>query len=157
MPAHAPDKQAVACDGVTTLADLIGYQLRRASIFDLQGAAAALAPAEARPVLMSVLLSIVETPGMTSADICRALSMQRANIVPILADLEQRGLFRRETDAADRRIQRLYPTRRGTEEAARWLALVDEHEQRMLQRLGPTERRELRRLLELIWQGEIES
>jgi len=42
---------------------------------------------------MSVLSVMIENPGITSAEICRMLGMQRANIVSILAELEARGLF----------------------------------------------------------------
>ena len=91
---------------ICRLQDLVGYHLRRASVFDLQGAVSALEPANTRPVPMSVLLSIIETPGISSAEICRALGMQRANIVPILAELEERGLFLREADESDQRIDR---------------------------------------------------
>ncbi|PZU21337.1 MAG: MarR family transcriptional regulator [Shinella sp.] len=150
MPKVEDDTEA----SVSRLEDLVGYHLRRASVLDLQGAVPALEPAQTRPVPMSVLLSIVETPGISSADICRALGMQRANIVSMLADLEERGLFLREADSFDQRIQRLFPTRRGEEEAARWLALIAEHERRLLCRLSADERTELRRLLAKIWQED---
>lgn len=136
------------------LDELLGYHLRRASVFDLQGAVSALERANTRPVPMSVLLSIIETPGISSAEICRALGMQRANIVPILAELEERGLFLREVDESDQRIQRLFPTRRGETAAAEWLALVSEHERSMLRRLTVEEQTELRRLLAKIWQED---
>ena len=139
---------------ICRLQDLVGYHLRRASVFDLQGAVSALEPANTRPVPMSVLLSIIETPGISSVEICRALGMQRANIVPILAELEERGLFLREADESDQRIQRLFPTRRGEEAAAAWLALVSEHERSMLRRLTAEEQTELRRLLAKIWQED---
>jgi DNA-binding MarR family transcriptional regulator len=139
---------------ISRLEDLVGYHLRRASVFDLQGAVPALEPAGTRPVPMSVLLSIVETPGISSADICRALGMKRANIVSILADLEERGLLLRETDTSDQRIQRLFPTRRGEEEAVRWLRLIAKHERSMLGRLSAAEQNELRQLLAKIWRED---
>ncbi|WP_337269991.1 MarR family winged helix-turn-helix transcriptional regulator [Oryzifoliimicrobium ureilyticus] len=155
MPSQVPQTEDRASDQQSSrLEDLVGYHLRRASIFDLQGAAAALAPANTRPVPMSVLLSIVETPGISSAEICRTLGMQRANIVPILAELEERGLFLREADKTDQRIQRLFATRRGEGEAMEWLALVSDHERIMLRRLSATEQAELRRLLAKIWQED---
>lgn len=147
-PVGGPSVRAVQ------LRDLVGYHLRRASVFDLNGAVAALEPEGLRPVPMSVLLSIVEQPGISAAEVCRALGMQRANIVPVLADLDRRGLFLREADPADNRIQRLFPTRRGTEEAQRALARVAAHEERMLARLSLAERAELRRLLGLIWAAD---
>jgi DNA-binding MarR family transcriptional regulator len=150
MPKAGDDAET----SVSRLEHLVGYHLRRASVFDLQGAVPALEPASTRPVPMSVLLSIVEMPGISSADICRALGMKRANIVSILADLEERGLFLREADSSDQRIQRLFPTRRGEEEAVRWLAMIAEHERSMLYRLSAAEQNELRRLLAKIWQED---
>ena len=139
------------------LQDFIGYHLRRASVFDLQGAVAALEPLELRTIPMSVLLTVVEEPGISSAEICRVLGMQRANIVPVLADLDNRGLFLREPDPSDNRIQKLFPTQKGREEAARAIALITAHEERMLARLDAGERRELRRLLEKVWQQDKDS
>lgn len=139
------------------LSDLVGYHLRRASVFDLNGAVAALDPAGLRTIPMSVLMTIVEEPGISSAQICRALGMQRANIVAILSDLDKRGLFLRETDPTDNRIQRLFPTRAGKQEAKRAMALITAHEERMLVRLTPDEQQELRRLLQSVWQSDIEG
>lgn len=136
------------------LRDLMGYHLKRASAFDLHGANAALEAAGVRTVTMSVLLTIAEQPGVSSAEICRALRMQRANIVPILSELESRGLFLRETDPSDNRIQRLFPTTKGREEAQCMLGLIAAHEDRMLAALSLTERAELRRLLALIWKDD---
>ncbi|MFT4183722.1 MAG: winged helix DNA-binding protein [Rhizobium sp.] len=136
------------------LADLIGYQLRRASIFDLQGATAALEPVQARPVPFSILLSIVENPGTTSAEICRTLGMKSANIVSILAEFEERGLFLRDADASDQRIQRLFPTRKGEAAAREGLARIIEHENKLLSRLNGSERAELLRLLARLWQPD---
>lgn len=133
---------------------LVGYHLKRASAFDLQGALAALEPSGLRTVPFSVLATICEHPGISAADICRTLGMQRANIVAILADLDSRGLFLRDPDPDDNRIQRLFPTRKGAEEAARLMALIAEHEERMLAGLSQAERRDLRRLLARIWQED---
>lgn len=135
----------------TALNDLVGYHLRRASVFDLAGAVAALEPVGTRPITMSVLTCITEQPGVTSAEICRVLGMQRANIVQFLADLDAKGLFRREADAKDQRIQRLFPTDAGLAAARDWQARLTAHEDAMLHRLSAPERAELCRLLGLIW------
>ncbi len=135
----------------STLNDLVGYHLRRASVFDLAGAVAALNPVGTRPITMSVLTCIVEQPGITSAEICRLLGMQRANIVQFLADLDAKAFLLRKADASDQRIQRLYPTDAGLAAAKDWLARLSAHEDAMLHRLTPDERKELCRLLGLIW------
>lgn len=135
-----------------SLGELAGYHLRRASVFDLQGSTAALEDVGLRPVSMSVLSTIMEKPGITAAEICRVLGMQRANIVSVLADLEEKGLFLRDADENDQRIQRLYPTKAGRDLTEKSLAVLSEHEQRLLLRLDEDERRELLRLLSMIWQ-----
>lgn len=136
------------------LSDLVGYHLKRASAVDLHGANAALAETGLRTVPMSVLLAVVENSGTSSADICRCLQMQRANIAPILANLEARDLIKRLPDPNDNRIQRLVATTKGCIEARRMLALAANHERFMLQRLTPAEQNELRRLLALIWKDD---
>jgi DNA-binding MarR family transcriptional regulator len=136
------------------LDQLVGYHLRRASVHDLNGAVAALDDVGARPITMSVLLSIVEQPGSTSADICRMLGIKRANIVGLLQQLEARDLFLRKDDPSDQRIQRLYPTETGLKTALDWLERVRQHEEKTLRRLSREERAELRRLLALIWTEE---
>lgn len=136
------------------LDQLVGYHLRRASVHDLNGAVAALDDVGARPITMSVLLSIVEQPGSTSADICRMLGIKRANIVGLLQQLEARALFLRKDDPADQRIQRLYPTETGLQTALDWLNRIRQHEEKTLRRLSQDERAELRRLLALIWNEE---
>lgn len=139
------------------LDQLVGYHLRRASVHDLNGAVAALDDAGARPITMSVLLSIVEHPGSTSADICRMLGIKRANIVGLLQQLEARDLFLRKDDPTDQRIQRLYPTKTGLETALDWLNRIRQHEEKTLRRLSIKERAELRRLLSLIWSEEAQD
>lgn len=138
-------------DAAVRLQDLMGYHLKRASIFDLQGAVAAMESTGLRTVPASVLLTIVEHPGISAAEICRMLGMQRANIVPILADLDKRGLFLREADPDDHRVQRLFPTRKGKEQSDTLLQMLSDHEDRMLARLSAGERKDLRRLLAKIW------
>lgn len=154
---QSEDAAVQAEDAPVQLEDLIGYHLRRASVHDLQGAVAALEPMGLRTVPMSVLFAIIETPGISAAEICRALGIQRANIVAILTDLEARGLFLRETDPADNRIQRLFPTRKGEEESNRAISLIAGHERKMLARLDAGEQAELRRLLAKIWQQDGEG
>lgn len=154
MPAKTGEKPSVVLPVRVHLRDLIGYHLRRASMHDLHGAVAALDPLDLRTIPMSVLLMIVEQPGLSAADICRALMLQRANIVSVLADLEKRGLFLRETDPSDNRVQRLFPTRRGEELAGAAMTRITAHEDRMLAALGADERAELHRLLAKIWQDD---
>lgn len=134
------------------LEDLIGYNLRRASLVDLQGATAALERAGTRVIPMCVLSTVVERPGVTSAEVCRLLGMQRANMVPILAELEAKGLVFREADPLDQRVQKIFPTQDGLEQGMQWLTLLADHETKLLSRFSDRERQDLLRLLSKLWQ-----
>ncbi len=137
------------------LDELLGYHLRRASVFDLQGAVSALEPANTRPVPMSVLLSIIETPGISSAGNLPVRSACREQTSYRSWQSSRNGGFScaRWTSPISA-SQRLFPTRRGETAAAEWLALVSEHERSMLRRLTVEEQSELRRLLAKIWQED---
>lgn len=140
------------------LEQLVGYNLKRASALDMIGSAIAVEAQGLRIVPLSVLLTIVDHPGLSSADICRQLKMQRANIVPILAELERRQLIERQAAETDNRVQRLFCTREGKETAETALARIAEHEVHLLRRLSIRERATLVRLLALVWrEGEEEE
>src|SRR5690349_24468532 len=106
--------QAVAEVIDSTLEDYLGYHLRRASIRDLNGLSAALGD-EVKPVPFTVLCLIEESPGVTAAEIGRALRLQRANLAPMLAEFDGRGLVERRPDREDNRIQRLHLSPAGAE------------------------------------------
>ena len=65
--------------------------------------------------------------------------------------------FLREADPEDNRVQRLFPTAKGREEAQRMLGLIRAHEDRMLAGLTLAERDELRRMLAIIWREDGEG
>lgn len=149
--AKGETRPAVRHHEAPALDSLIGYHLRRASLADLSGVSAALADVNIRPVPLSVFAMIVEHPGIAAAEICRQLAIQRANIVSILADLETRGLFVRETDPQDQRVQRLYATTEGRATYTDWLDRVRAHEEHLLRHFSDAERDTLRTLLEKVW------
>ena len=77
------------------LATLPGYVLRRASTAALSGLNRRLAPLGLRHVDASLLLILGARPGTTQSEAGRLLDIQRANMVPIVARLETRGLVGR--------------------------------------------------------------
>jgi hypothetical protein len=77
------------------LEDLIGYQLRRASLAFMDGMMRSLEVCELKPVEASVLLLIEANPGITQSEIGRALGIQRTNIAPWVAGFDRRGLVHR--------------------------------------------------------------
>ena len=134
------------------LDDMVGYHLRRASAADMSGATNALEVTGLRTVPASVLMTIDENDGPSSADLCRLLGMQRANMAPVLAELERRDLVMRSADPNDNRIMHLYLTPGGVAETRRLRKILGQHERRFLAPLSVREQDELRRLLKKAWQ-----
>lgn len=132
------------------LDDLVGYHLRRASILDLAGFAEALGD-EIKPVSFTVLCLIEETPGITAAEIGRQARLQRANLAPMLAEFDGRGLIERRADAEDQRIQRLHLSSLGARAVADWRERALAQEDRTFGALTSNERETLRALLSRIW------
>lgn len=137
----------------TKLDDYVGYHLRRASILDLNDLARTFGDGM-KPVPFTVLCLIDETPGITAADIGRALRLQRANLAPMLAEFDERGLIERHAAPEDSRIQRLHLSGLGARALKEWRAQVEAHEARILAPLSNDERAALRQLLMRIWRRE---
>lgn len=134
----------------------VGYNLRRASALALNDFTVELADAALRPVTYGMLALIDERPGISAAELCRLLGMKSANMAPLLAELEERGLVERDEHAQDRRMQVLALTRAAKKAMPAWRRQVRRHEDRFLQRLTKKERATLLRLLRLIWAEEID-
>ncbi|MGE4481969.1 MarR family winged helix-turn-helix transcriptional regulator [Acidocella sp.] len=134
---------------VNPLESLLGYQLRRASQAMLADLAAELADLDLRVTDMSVLLVIETNPDITQSEIGRVLAIQRANMVPLITQLERRGLVRR--GATIGRAQALRLTAAGRALARDCHKRVAEHEGHYLADLSKTRRGTLLNLLRTIW------
>lgn len=62
---------------------------------------------------LDVLMNIYRHPGMSQHDVARRLLIGRSNITMLLPQLEKQGLIRRESDAKDKRVMRLFLTEDG--------------------------------------------
>ncbi|WP_095203652.1 MarR family winged helix-turn-helix transcriptional regulator [Mesorhizobium carmichaelinearum] len=133
----------------------IGYNLKRASAVALNDFAVELADAGLRPVTYGMLALIDERPGIRAAELCRQLGMKSANMAPLLAEMEERGLVERDDHAEDRRVRVLTLTHAARQAMPGWRRQVRRHEDRFLQRLTKKERATLLRLLRLIWTDEV--
>jgi DNA-binding MarR family transcriptional regulator len=134
----------------------IGYNLRRASALALNDFSVEMAEASLRPVTYAMLALIDERPGIRAAELCRLLGMKSANMAPLLAELEERGLIERDDHAEDKRVRKLSLTEAAQAAMPAWRLKVRRHENRFLQRLSGKERATLLRLLRLIWVEEAE-
>ena len=60
-------------------------------------------PLGIRPVTLSVLGTIYDNPGIKQSDLGKRLNIKRANMVPVMTELEGRGLIQRRPSDSDRR------------------------------------------------------
>ena len=117
---------------------LPGYALRRASAAMLADLGGRLAPLELRPTEASILFLIACNPDITQSDIGRTLDIQRANMTPLAARLEERGLINRVP--VDGRSQGLVLTAAGEALVAKLRLVIEQHEANLLSRI-PEEHR----------------
>jgi DNA-binding MarR family transcriptional regulator len=129
------------------LDDLMGYNLRRAHGVQKQRFAAVFGPLGIRPVTLSVLGTIYDNPGITQADLGKTLNIKRANMVPVMAELEGRGLIARAPSANDRRAHVVKLTPAGTKFTVKMLDLHRRLEDDLWRALGAHERDQLLQLL----------
>lgn len=136
---------AKAFDG--ELEDLLGYNLRRAHGLQKQRFAAVFAAHGIRPPSLSALATILDHPGITQTELGKKLHMKRANIVPLLAELEGRALVGRRTGSDDRRTQLVLLTPAGKKFTKELLELHRQLEEDLARNLGLKERDQLVQLL----------
>jgi len=132
--------------------ELLGYHLRRASMRVMADLAGTLAPYDLRPTDASVLFVIAGQPGVTQSQIGRALAIKRANMVPIIAMLESRGIVEREP--VDGRSQGLVLTPAGQALHDRAIATVRDHEERTFGAIDPAVRETLAAAMRVLWREE---
>jgi DNA-binding MarR family transcriptional regulator len=129
------------------LDELMGYNLRRAHGVQKQRFAAVFGPLGIRPVTLSVLGTIYEKSGIAQAELGKRLNIKRANMVPVMAELEGRGLIVRRPADNDRRAHVVALTPAGLKFTRKLLALHRRLEDDMAKALGLRERDQLLQLL----------
>lgn len=126
---------------------LMGYQLRRASALFMGGFADLFRDVPLRPAQFAILSLIEETPGISPSELSRLLAIKKTNMVPLLVELEHRGLLKRAPAAHDRRVQLLSLAPGATRQLAAWRKQIHAHEEAMMRHLTPAERETLFELL----------
>jgi MarR family transcriptional regulator, lower aerobic nicotinate degradation pathway regulator len=101
----------------------------------------------------TVLTSLAEQGPASQAALGRRLWIDRSDLHAILNELELDGLVKRVRDEKDRRRNVVALTPRGASALKRLDKQVDAAQDELLEPLSPTERRELRRLLERLLDG----
>lgn len=130
------------------LVGYVGYALRRAQLWSVTAFLEAMKEVDLRPTQFSVLILIHENPGIRQTEVCASLGLQKANFVPLLNELQRRGLAERRTGVSDRRSSALHLTTEGEALLARGFELHANWENVIESRLGASGRDQLLELLQ---------
>lgn len=126
----------------------LGYQLRRASAVMMADLSRELADLDLRPAEVTTLLVIAENPDCSQTEVGQALAIKRANMVPIISRLMERGLVDRRR--LDGRSHALTLTMQGAKVADEAVSRIDAHEARFIELLAGSDIETLNRCLPTI-------
>jgi DNA-binding MarR family transcriptional regulator len=153
--AHSTADATAHAPASPVLGARLGYLLKRAYAGYLAIQAPALAPFGIDGRLLAVL-SVIEAEGPSlQRRLVERLNVDRTTMVAIIDRLEQGGLLTRESDPQDRRAHLVSITRDGERIRREAQAAADEAEKRFLDGLSAPERRQLRRLLQAVVDGQL--
>lgn len=110
------------------LEDLLGYQLRRASVVTFLALGEEFEALGLRPTEAVIIRFVEANPGCNQAEISRALGVRRTNMVPIVSGLVDAGMVDRA--AADGRTHALFLTGKGRTMHRRIARASMDHESR---------------------------
>ena len=133
------------------LESLPGYNARRASLAILEAFAKDMAIYDLGPVDFSVMSIISHNPGITSRQLCAALSLLPPNLVGMINRLEKRGWIDRQPHPNDGRALGLYCSPQGLEVTRKAEVTAAASGARVTRKLTPTEHKTLIRLLQKIF------
>ncbi len=135
------------------LETLVGYSARRASLVVIAEFMQRMAEFDLRTVDFSVLSLVTHNPGITSRQLCSALSIQAPNLVAMVDNLEKkRKLIVRRPHPLDGRAMGLHLTPKGRTLMTQAEKAVGELEIRATNRLTAAERKTLLGLLKKVYQ-----
>jgi DNA-binding MarR family transcriptional regulator len=147
-------KEASHSVSLKRLKSLAGYLIRQAQLWVFQDFNETLAPLDIRPVQYSILTVIRENPGLSQMALSQVLGIVRSGVVPLLDGLESRGLLKRTSHASDRRSHALRLTAEGGALLERADALVQQHEKRLIQKVGSRGHKQLIEILKVFGKRE---
>lgn len=116
--------------------DAVGYRLRRAQLSVFQDFNEVFSAKGLRPTDFAVLMLLTRNQGAKQSEVAEALGIQRANFVAIVDGLENKGFVARRKSEVDRRVQSLHITEQGLAYLDGLMPIWQEHEERLLSKLG---------------------
>lgn len=139
-------KPSLSSDAIAEIRDTgpmgryLGSQLRLTHIAALDALEAAFAPYKSSPIRFALMDQVNERPGSTQASLADLLDVDRTTLVPMVADMERKGLIRRSTLAHDKRAVQLWLTPKGQRLFAKLRPLAVAHEKRLCGDMGGAEK-----------------
>ncbi|MGT2438809.1 MarR family winged helix-turn-helix transcriptional regulator [Bradyrhizobium betae] len=133
--------------GLDALAGHAGYAVRRFQIWIFQDFIKTLGEVDIRPTQYSVLTVIGANPGLSQMAVAKRLGIERARLVHLLDNLEQRKLVKRIKSKTDRRSHALHLTAPGETALAMFKRLAAEHERHVEAKIGKENRERLLQIL----------
>ena len=115
-----------------SLRAFVGYDMKRAFNALQADLSRTLMPFGLRMMTFSALSLVVENPGLRPSQLAQVLTIERANLVVIVDELEQRGLLTRTPSGTDRRAHELRVTDHGDRLYKRARDAVAAHDKRMI-------------------------
>lgn len=146
----APDQVSAAASGpdMSPLPGLVSYTLRRTHAAVFARFRRRFSDLDISPVQLGILTVVHNNPGLNQAAVSAALGIKRANLVPLLDGLAQRGLIERLRVASDRRAHALHATRAGADLLAELQRREQAFEAEITALIGAAGKRQLVALLE---------
>lgn len=105
----------------------------------------------------SALQVIARNPGISQIELSDIFGRDRSAQFRMTAELEKRGLIRREADPGERRRQMLFVTEAGQELIAGLEKIAHENEERVFSVLTPEDYATFRRILATLWKSTLDS
>lgn len=133
------------------LETLLGYNARRVSLTVIQRFTQRMAVYQLGPVDFSVLSLVKHNPGITSRQLCSALSLLPPNLVGKIKAMQKRNLLVRQPHPDDGRAIGLCLTEAGEKLMLEAEKTASALERDAASRLSPTEKNTLLRLLQKVY------
>ena len=135
----APDGKSNGANGIRlgALGDYIGFHLRLAQDASFRAFASHVGMRDLKPGRFAAMTVISNNPGITQAELGRAIARDKSSVTPLIQELERRGLVERQRSASDRRSIALTLTATGEETLDRLMAHAVEHDRKLDEIVGP--------------------
>jgi DNA-binding MarR family transcriptional regulator len=152
LPATLPAKRhAIDVVDASYLQTLLGYNARRVSLQSIELFTQRMERFSITPVDFSILSLVQHNPGITSRQLCAALSLLPPNLVGKIGMMQKRDWLARKPHPDDGRAVGLYLTDAGGAMVAEAERVVTELENEVSSKLTSTESKTLLRLLQKIY------